>query len=83
MNDDKFYSFFKPRYNIYFLIYAKKIMKKISRKFLLLLKQEFSHTRNEIYPPPFFFQPEYIDRESLKPLNPSPSSANKSQFQLA
>lgn len=43
----------------------------------------FAYAKNEIYPPPSFFQPEYIDRESLKPLNPSPSSANKSQFQLA
>lgn len=56
----------------------EKIMNKISRKIISQIR--ILHTRNEIYPPPSFL-PEYIDRESLKPLKPP--FANKSQFQLA
>lgn len=45
----------------------EKIMNKISRKIISQIR--ILHMRNEIYPPPSFL-PEYIDRESLKPLKP-------------
>lgn len=45
----------------------EKIMNKISRKIISQIR--ILHTRNEIYPPSSFL-PEYIDRESLKPLKP-------------